>query len=411
MELTDLKRNNTNTINVTDSLNAPLLRLEIKNGQNTIIPEGNDLIIYVDNAEETNENRKTFIFTLAKPLKYLNEISDRFIMEPKFENGKVKIHTYVERNINDDAVLIEPEYEELDNQLITLFEGNNYISTNYSNALLEIVYPKNSDVIKYLLNSMIYAGNKEGQVLTLDDIYFKDCFTEVDGNINETLNKLTVKCFNSTNGKFSMDCDGNLIVNTITALSGNNNNSDDLNVNSITSKNNAFSIDLAGNIVANSITLNNYSNILNKIYPVGSIYMSVSGENPGNLFGGTWESWGNGRVPVSLNVNDGDFNTCEKTGGTKYHNHLVGAHSHNLDGTNAYAQVNYTGARAYLKGRSRSNWTPTDGLSGMSTYNQRNTMNWAADVYGRTEYSASFNTGDGTNLPPYITCYMWKRVA
>lgn len=381
MELTDLKRNNTNTINVTDSLNAPLLRLEIKNGQNTIIPEGNDLIIYVDNAEETNENRKTFIFTLAKPLKYLNEISDRFIMEPKFENGKVKIHTYVERNINDDAVLIEPEYEELDNQLITLFEGNNYISTNYSNALLEIVYPKNSDVIKYLLNSMIYAGNKEGQVLTLDDIYFKDCFTEVDGNINETINKITVKCFNSLNNKFSMDCEGNLVVNTITTLSGDDSNN-----------------------------INN-TDIINLVYPVGSIYMSINSTNPTNLFGGTWVAWGNGKVPVGIDSNDTDFNTVEKIGGDKSHHHYVGAHSHDLDGSNAYAQVNYTGARAYLKGRSRATWTPTDGLSGMSTYSQKNPMSWGADVYGKTQDYSAFNTGNNSSLQPYITCYMWKRTA
>lgn len=36
------------------------------------------------------------------------------------------------------------------------------------------------------------------------------------------------------------------------------------------------------------------------IYPVGSIYMSVINKNPGELFTGTWESWGAGRVPVSV---------------------------------------------------------------------------------------------------------------
>ena len=51
------------------------------------------------------------------------------------------------------------------------------------------------------------------------------------------------------------------------------------------------------------------------IYPVGSIYMSVSPTNPSEYFGGTWVAWGSGRVPVGLNTSDTNFNTVEKTGG------------------------------------------------------------------------------------------------
>ena len=52
-----------------------------------------------------------------------------------------------------------------------------------------------------------------------------------------------------------------------------------------------------------------------KLYPVGSIYMSVSSTNPANLFGGTWVATGTGRVPVGVNTADSNFNTVEKTGG------------------------------------------------------------------------------------------------
>ena len=35
--------------------------------------------------------------------------------------------------------------------------------------------------------------------------------------------------------------------------------------------------------------LNKVNDLANKLYPVGSIYMSVNATNPAELFGGTWE--------------------------------------------------------------------------------------------------------------------------
>lgn len=64
--------------------------------------------------------------------------------------------------------------------------------------------------------------------------------------------------------------------------------------------------------------------IFKLIYPVGSIYLSTSSTNPGAIFGGTWEHWGKGRVPVSIDTNQTEFNTVNKTGGHKsmqQHNH------------------------------------------------------------------------------------------
>lgn len=52
-----------------------------------------------------------------------------------------------------------------------------------------------------------------------------------------------------------------------------------------------------------------------QMFPVGSIFMSSSGTNPGTYLGGTWVAWGSGRVPVGVNTSDGNFNTVEKTGG------------------------------------------------------------------------------------------------
>jgi len=82
MELTDFKRNNTNAINVTDSLNAPLLRLEVQTDANTVAPQTNDLIVYVDTAAVATSDRKTYVFTLTDTLKSLSGVSDRFVIEP-----------------------------------------------------------------------------------------------------------------------------------------------------------------------------------------------------------------------------------------------------------------------------------------------------------------------------------------
>ncbi len=76
--------------------------------------------------------------------------------------------------------------------------------------------------------------------------------------------------------------------------------------------------------------------IFGLIYPIGSIYMSVSDINPGGLFGGTWVSWGAGRVPVGVNTEDTDFATVEKTGGEKKHTLVLAeipSHNHTFTGT------------------------------------------------------------------------------
>lgn len=58
---------------------------------------------------------------------------------------------------------------------------------------------------------------------------------------------------------------------------------------------------------------------LDKVYPIGAIYMSVNSTDPGELFGGIWESFSRGRVPVGVDLEDEDYNEAEKLGGSKHH--------------------------------------------------------------------------------------------
>lgn len=116
------------------------------------------------------------------------------------------------------------------------------------------------------------------------------------------------------------------------------------------------------------------------IYPIGAIYMSVNSTNPGVLFGGTWATWGIGRVPVGIDVNDADFASAEKIGGSKY----IQQHTHSM----TYGDYGNNGASIGCASNSQG--------TGAAVY--------SGNVRG-------VNTGNSGNLQPYIVCYMWKRTA
>lgn len=56
--------------------------------------------------------------------------------------------------------------------------------------------------------------------------------------------------------------------------------------------------------------------LLDRMYPVDSIYISTNSTSPASLYGGNWERYGTGRVLVSASDSDTDF-TAGKTGGSK----------------------------------------------------------------------------------------------
>ena len=150
-------------------------------------------------------------------------------------------------------------------------------------------------------------------------------------------------------------------------------------------------------------TNNATDNILLRVYPVGSIYMSVNNIDPGTLFGGTWVAWGSGRVPVGVDTAQTEFNTVDKTGGAKTH-------------TLSLSQIpNVTGSLVPHGAEGGSSlWQPGGVFSGSPTIGQYRTVNSAAGGASSVT-NISFSLGGGgqahNNLQPYITCYMFKRVS
>ena len=132
-------------------------------------------------------------------------------------------------------------------------------------------------------------------------------------------------------------------------------------------------------------------------HPIGSIEVNVSGDNPGTYLGGTWESFGAGRVLMGVgtgtdvNNTSQTFSSAEATGGEYTHKLTVTempSHKHQIktnndDWNNTQSGGNYG--------------TTKDGTT--AWYNN----NWYTENAGGNGYH--------NNIQPYITVYFWKRIS
>lgn len=136
--------------------------------------------------------------------------------------------------------------------------------------------------------------------------------------------------------------------------------------------------------------------ILDNVYPVGSIYMSVNSTNPKNLFGGTWEQI-QGKFLFGMNSSY----PAGSTGGEITHkltwNEMPGHYHEGL-----YYSYQDTENLITLNGGSASYHIP----------------------WGSTDYAGDYGAGSGkkelitgtagsgmahNNMPPYLSVYIWKR--
>jgi microcystin-dependent protein len=130
------------------------------------------------------------------------------------------------------------------------------------------------------------------------------------------------------------------------------------------------------------------ADVINALYPVGSLYISTLATNPNTLLGtGTWAAFGAGRVMVGLDAGQTEFDTVEKTGGVK--------------------EVTLT--EAQMPAHVHGELAPASASGGA--------LRLAVDTNASGSIAAGLNTAPAgvgeahSNLPPYIVVYMWKRTA
>lgn len=150
--------------------------------------------------------------------------------------------------------------------------------------------------------------------------------------------------------------------------------------------------------------------IFESIYPVGSIYSTVSSENPGVTFGfGQWEQWGSGKVPIGVDANSDDFSDVEATGGkTEYKLSAAIGAINNTQTTIGY--IKDTKTKYQEKYDTHSDFA---GSSEGSGYAIGTSSLVSFERWNHSTVVVEHDSDDRNVkiIPPYITCYMWKRIS
>ena len=175
--------------------------------------------------------------------------------------------------------------------------------------------------------------------------------------------------------------------------------------------------------------LHNGKRLVDVIYPVGAIYISVNSTSPATLFGGTWEqikdkfllstgnSYANGSTGGSATHTITSANlpahthTYSKANATTGSHTLtideIPSHSHSVTTWNYYSMTPATGTKIPKTfdgadgGATKTNTNSTGGGKGHT-----HSLNTTTTNTGSTGSGTALNT-----MPPYLTVYMWQRIS
>ena len=152
-----------------------------------------------------------------------------------------------------------------------------------------------------------------------------------------------------------------------------------------------------------------------KIYPIGSIYISVSSTNPSTLFGGTWVAFGEGRTLIGVGTGT-DENSLSKTFAV---NSTGGEYTHEIKNSELPAQKgkvrqadsngDILGIESYAGITSPFSLDPKGGavwLGVITTQVNSNSFGTSVLTFDNKGQNLAHN-----NIQPYISVYMWKRTA
>lgn len=164
----------------------------------------------------------------------------------------------------------------------------------------------------------------------------------------------------------------------------------------------------------------NKSELLDLVYPVGAIYLSVNSTSPTTLFGGIWEEYASGRTIIGQGTSDLMY-SAGAVGGESKHTITLNElpnHSHPCNTVNSGETTFRTLATETGTGMTSSGLlsaSSDEKLENIPNYNGSNYLtlnNINLNISNHTHTIGSIGAGAShNNMPPYIVCYIWKRIA
>lgn len=155
--------------------------------------------------------------------------------------------------------------------------------------------------------------------------------------------------------------------------------------------------------------------LVDLIYPVGAIYMSVNSASPAILFGGTWV-----QIKDKFLLACGQNYTAGDEGGEATHTLIddeVPTHTHTRGTMNITGQFRADPETGWIRMRDLSGAFYAGGgdagiLTGGGSGGSVNTFaNFDASRAWTGETSPAGGGGEHNNMPPYLAVFVWQRTA